>query len=328
MKRQECSLIQGATEAALQHFKQQVLAQRSTERQRSVVTIGNFDGLHLGHQNLIAELLGKAHQLKHASAVFTFDPHPVQFLYPERKIERLFPREDLAEMLENRGVENLIQFHFDDQFANLSPTQFLEDILTPLLNPSHLVIGHDFGFGKSKSGNLDFLRNYCRQHNWGLSVVEAFLLEEKVISSSRVRNALKDGDAAEARLLLGRPYYLRGQVFKGFQRGRTIGVPTANLRVTTEFVPRVGVYFTRAWVQGKSYKSITNVGYNPTFENSSLLKVETHIFDFNRDIYDQDLRVELLLFHRDEKKFAGLGELKAQLEVDFSAANEYFALNW
>ena len=209
----------------------------------------------------------------------------------------------------------------------MSAEQFLTSYVEKIFNPVHLVVGYDFSFGKSREGNIEFLKDYCAKKQIGLTVVEPYELNGQIVSSSQIRNFLEHGELAKAQEFLGRPYYLRGPVRVGYKRGRTLGTPTANISPEIEFVPRKGVYFTWAYLGDKKYPSISNIGYNPTFENSdSYLRVETHIFDFDQDIYGLHLRIELIKFQRDEIKFNSLEALKHQIANDIKSAREYFKL--
>ena len=207
----------------------------------------------------------------------------------------------------------------------MSAEEFLENYIFKNFNPKHIVVGYDFSFGKSRVGNIDFLLEFCSTRNIGVNVVEAHSQDGQVVSSSQIRLMLEHGDVKKAQEFLGRAYYLRGPVRVGNKRGRTIGTPTANISPEIEFVPRKGVYFTWAILGELRYPSITNIGYNPTFENSdSYLKVETHIFNFDRDIYGEHLKVELIKFHRDEKKFNSIEALKLQIINDITMAKNFF----
>ena len=230
-------------------------------------------------------------------------------------------------MISRLGVTYLVEEKFSKDFSLMSAEQFLTSYVEKIFNPVHLVVGYDFSFGKSREGNIEFLKDYCAKKQIGLTVVEPCELNGQIVSSSQIRNFLEHGELAKAQEFLGRPYYLRGPVRVGYKRGRTLGTPTANISPEIEFVPRKGVYFTWAYLDDKKYPSISNIGYNPTFENSdSYLRVETHIFDFDQDIYGEHLRIELIKFQRDEIKFNSLEALKHQIANDIKSAHEYFKL--
>lgn len=291
----------------------------------SVLTVGNFDGVHLGHQSLLKELVACAQSLKAPSVVCTFRPHPKKILQPQTPVHRLFDYRDQAEMMEKLNIDYLIEEKFSKDFSLMSAEQFIENYLEPIYKPVHLVIGYDFNFGRSRTGNAELLLEYASKKKIKLTVVPPFEIDGQIVSSTVIRKFLEHGDLEKVKKFLGRSYYLRGPVRLGYQRGRTLGVPTANISPEIEFVPRLGVYFTKTILQDKTYPSITNIGYNPTFETQDpYLKVETHIFDFNQDIYGQQMQVELVYFHRDEMKFSSVEALKKQIEKDQQQARDYF----
>lgn len=281
-----------------------------------VLTIGNFDGVHRGHQELLKRLQVQAKSRKVASALLTFYPHPVQVLYPERKLERMFDLEDLREVAESFGVDYLIEKEFTHDFAAMRAQEFLKNVVKDKLRAKSLVVGYDFSFGRSREGGLPAMAEFCEKNQMGLEIVAPVHVGGITVSSSKIRNELKLGDLKKAHEFLGRNYYLRGVVEKGFQRGRTIGVPTANIRPRISFVPRLGVYASRIHYAGMRLQGITNIGVNPTVTDDLVLKVETHLFSFSKDIYGEEIKVELLEFIRDEKKFSSIEELKAQIFRD------------
>lgn len=302
-------------ETALPHFKS------------SVLTVGNFDGVHLGHQKLLNELLRQSKIYNAPSVVCTFKPHPRVVLRPQEAHHRLFDYRDQFEVLSEMGIDYLIEEKFSKDFSLMTGEEFLENYIEKIFKPRHLVVGYDFNFGKSRSGNTEYLVQFCQQKGWGLTVVNAYEKEGQIVSSSQIRKLLEHGDLKKAEEFLGRPYYLRGPVRLGYKRGRLLGVPTANLSPEIDFVPRNGVYFTWAFLRDRKIPSITNIGYNPTFENSdSYIKVETHLFDFDEDIYGEHLKIQLLQFHRDEMKFGSLELLKNQIHKDLEQARIYFGI--
>lgn len=300
-------------EQAIPHFKS------------SVLTIGSFDGVHLGHQKLLTILTQAARENNTVSVACTFRPHPRTILKPEEPHHRLFDYKDQFEMMSKLGVDYLIEEKFSKDFSLMSAEQFLSSYIEKIFNPVHLVVGYDFNFGKAREGNIEFLKEFCHRKGIGLTVVPPYELNGQIVSSSQIRNFLEHGELAKAEEFLGRAYYLRGPVRVGYKRGRTLGTPTANISPEIEFVPRRGVYLTWAYVGTKKYASISNIGYNPTFENSdSYLRVETHIFDFDQDIYGEHLKIDLIKFCRDEIKFNSLEALKHQIANDIRLAREFF----
>lgn len=291
----------------------------------SCVTIGNFDGVHLGHQELIKTLVIQAKKYNVPSVVCTFKPHPRAVLYPDRPTHRLFDHRDQFEVLEQLGVDYLIEEKFTKDFSLMSAEEFLQSYVQRYFKPVHLVVGHDFNFGKDRAGDLHFIESFCKSHQIGVSLQSAFEKNGQIVSSSLIRKLLEHGNLETVEELLGRKYYLRGPVRLGYQRGRTIGVPTANISPEIEFVPRKGVYFTKVFWNEKVLPAITNIGFNPTFQNKdSYLKVETHLFDFHQDIYGEQIKVELWKFHRDEIQFPSVDQLKMQIYKDIEAGRKFF----
>lgn len=300
--------------------------QLSSPLEASVVTIGNFDGVHLGHQQLVENVVREAQYFGVPSVVYTFNPHPVKVLHPERATYRLFDLKDQQEQFAARGVEYVIIENFTKDFAKVTPQAYLDEYIFGMLNPKTLVVGHDFSFGADRSGNIPFLEKYCAAKGIRLIIIPPFQFQGQVVSSTRIRETLKQGDVQKAKELLGRSYYVRGHVEKGFQRGRTIGVPTANIHPDVEFVPRLGVYSTLTKIGAHYHPSITNIGVNPTFQDNGKgpVKIETHILDFDAHLYDLEVEVHLLQFIRDERKFSGIDELKEQIQKDILHSRKYF----
>lgn len=292
----------------------------------SVVSIGNFDGVHLGHQKLLRRAVQEGKALGLPITVFTFYPHPVAVLHPERRIQRLFDQRDQREQLGQLGISHLVEQEFTRNFAKLSASDFVQFYLMDKLKVKTLVVGYDFSFGSNRQGDIPFLEKICQEKGIKLVVVSAHEEDHLVVSSSKIREALKAGQLDKAYAFLGRNYYLRGMVHHGDARGRTIGVPTANVTPTVDFVLRRGVYITQTHYRNRTFPSITNIGFNPTFHGDAdpPVKTETHLFDFDEDIYGQEIQVDLLQFLRDEKKFASVQELLTQIHSDIQQAKDFF----
>lgn len=280
------------------------------------LTIGNYDGVHLGHQSLLKKLTS----MPGPHVVMTFDPHPVQVLQPERQLRRLFPRDDLTEQLPKYGVDLLLILNFDRSFASLSADSFLERYVWDRLKPKHIVAGYDFAFGSGRGGSLNVMREWGKSHGVGIEIVEPLYQDGVVVASRRVREQIELGQVAEAHRLLGRPFYLRGEVVRGAGRGTGIGIPTLNQRVVNETLPKGGVYASRTRWNGQVMNSVTNIGTNPTFESGSAIKVETHILGSSPVILGEAIDVELIERLRDEKKFSDVRSLTAQIRADISQA--------
>ena len=268
--------------------------------------IGNFDGVHLGHQKLINE--SKAHNLK--SAVLTFNPHPSVFLKKIKNYQLLTPIMLKKDIISKLGIDYFIIFEFNDEIAKYDKDEFM-DILKKL-NIKSIVCGYDFTFGFKALGNINDLKN-----NFIVYEIPKYVLDNVRVSSSYIRELLSFGNILDANRFLGRNYTILGSVIYGSQKGRLIGFPTANLCHEGYFLPKNGVYFVRIKHQNKFYFGMANIGHNPTFNFQSELRVEVHIFDMNQDIYNETIEVEFLRHIRDELKFSSVDELKNQLSFDW-----------
>ncbi|MGW8193802.1 MAG: bifunctional riboflavin kinase/FAD synthetase [Desulforhopalus sp.] len=289
------------------------------------VTIGNFDGVHRGHQQLFATVVEKARDLNGTSVAITFDPHPLQVLLPGG-IKLISTCEQKMELIAMAGIDVLLVIPFTREFARTTADIFVSDLLVKKLGVRELVVGYDYAFGKGRSGNIEFLRKQGELYGFPVTVVEACYVNNELVSSTRIRGLIQEGKMAAARNLLGRNYQIRGTVQVGKQRGgKVIGYPTANLKFNEEdLVPKHGVYVTQVISGERCYGGILNIGYNPTFGEEQLV-AETHIFDFNEDIYGKPIKVELLKFLRSERKFSGPEELAKQIEKDVVLAKETLA---
>ncbi len=289
------------------------------------VTIGNFDGVHCGHQKLFGSVVKKARAVQGTSVAITFDPHPLQVLLPDG-IKLISTIEQKIELIEMAGIDVLLIIPFTKEFAATTAEEFVEDLLVKKLGVKELVVGYDYAFGKGRSGNIDFLKKQGEVYGFPVTVVEAYYIGEELVSSTRIRALLKDGKMEHAKVLLGRNYQIRGTVQVGKQRGgKVIGFPTANLKFNEEdLVPHHGVYVTQVISNGNCYGGILNIGYNPTFGEEQLV-AETHIFNFDENIYGKPIKVNLLKFMRSERKFSGAAELAEQIKKDVEEAKAILA---
>lgn len=288
------------------------------------LTIGNFDGVHLGHQELIHRIRQHAQAQWGRSLLLTFHPHPVQVLAPHKEHLRLFSLTDQQMQLRQYGLDILFRQTFTREFSELSAPDFLEQYLLKFFKPKMIAVGYNFTFGSHRQGNIDLLQSFCQRHRIALEVVPAYRSAVGVVSTSEIRRSLLDGDVERASEMLGRPYCLRGWVKKGDERGRTIGFPTANLQVDVNFIPRLGVYACYVEMKGARLAAVMNIGVNKTFvegENHPI-KVEVHILDFSGDIYGQEMSVHFKQFLRDEKRFQSIEELKQQITADVLLARQ------
>ncbi len=289
------------------------------------VTIGNFDGVHLGHQMLFAEVANKACKRKGSSLAVTFEPHPLRILRPGG-IKLISSCEQKIELIQMAGIDTLLIIPFNLEFAATSAEHFVDDILLRRIGMKELVVGYDYAFGKGRSGNIAFLQEQGRLKGFPVTVVEAYYLDGVLVSSTKIRELVAEGRVEDARILLGRPYQIRGEVQIGKQRGgKEVGFPTANLQVDPEdLVPKHGVYVSQVICEGKCYGGVLNIGHNPTFGGQALV-AETHIFDFDQDIYGKPIKINLLKFLRGEHKFPSVAELAAQIGRDVICAKTVLA---
>jgi riboflavin kinase / FMN adenylyltransferase len=290
----------------------------------TVLTLGVFDGLHLGHQRIMQTVVERARAAGAMATAITFDPHPRSVLHPESAPPLLQTLDQRLANFEVLGIEQAIVVKFDRELASQPAEEFITDILHARLHAREVHLGQDFAFGKGRGGNIDLLRKMSGELGFFADEVPEVRLRGNRISSSRIRDLLGEGKVNLARRMLGRPYGVEGVIIRGLRRGHTIGFPTANLKPQNRVVPRFGVYATVTLIEGTWRESITNIGVRPTFEDVAEPSIETYIFDFNGDLYGDVLRVRFLHHIRDEKKFSGIDELKAQIERDSSHVRNYF----
>lgn len=284
-----------------------------------VVALGNFDGVHRGHQALLAQAQKPAGALGAPLLALTFEPHPRGFFVPDTGPFRLTLAPAKTRLLAEHGVQAVLAQHFDAAFAALPAEAFVGDVLLKGLGARHVVCGYDFTFGARRSGNVERLRAEGKARGFGVTVLDPVMREGEIYSSTRIREALRAGMVSEAAQLLGHPWEIEGTVELGDQRGRTIGFPTANVDLGQHLRPRFGVYAVRALVDGVWRDGVANLGRRPTFGKLKE-NFEVHLFDFAGDLYGKTLRVAMVDFIRPEMKFEGLDQLKAQIAADGEAA--------
>jgi riboflavin kinase / FMN adenylyltransferase len=284
-----------------------------------VVALGNFDGVHRGHQALLAQAQKPAGALGAPLLALTFEPHPRGFFVPDTGPFRLTLAPAKTRLLAEHGVQAVLAQHFDAAFAALPAEAFVGDVLLKGLGARHVVCGYDFTFGARRSGNVERLRAEGKARGFGVTVLDPVMREGEIYSSTRIREALRAGMVSEAAKLLGHPWEIEGTVELGDQRGRTIGFPTANVDLGQHLRPRFGVYAVRALVDGVWRDGVANLGRRPTFGKLKE-NFEVHLFDFAGDLYGKTLRVTMVDFIRPEMKFEGLDQIKAQIAADGEAA--------
>lgn len=291
----------------------------------TVLTLGVFDGLHLGHQRIMQTVVERGKIVGAVPTAITFDPHPRSVLHPDSAPPMLQTLDQRLANFEVLGIEQAIVIAFDHEFASQPAEDFLRNIVHERLQAREVYLGEGFAFGKGRGGNIELLRKMSGELGFTADEVDEVQLRGTRISSSAIRRLLADGRVNAARSMLGRPYGLEGTVIRGNRRGHTIGFPTANLKPRNRVIPRFGVYATATLIDGHWRKSITNIGVRPTFESDSDPSIETYVFDFEGDLYGDVLRVRFLHRIRDERKFNGIDELKAQIMRDTERARNYFS---
>lgn len=294
--------------------------------QHTAVTIGSFDGVHCGHQKILEQLLACAKKAGGESVVVTFHPHPRFVVKGDAKdLKLLTTVEEKIEWLRYFGVQNVVIVPFSEDFAVQSPDNYIKDFLVKNFNPNYIIIGYDHHFGHNREGNIDFLRKYSSKYNYEIVEIEKQVIDDISISSTKIRKSLEDKDLWAAERLLNHHYTLAGKVTKGQKIGRTIGYPTANLKVLEpeKLIPPVGIYAVWCVVEEKRYGGMLYIGNRPTIEQYSNMVIEVNIFNFDTDIYDKIVMVEFVEFIREDRKFANLDELKMALGRDKIRA-QYF----
>jgi riboflavin kinase/FMN adenylyltransferase len=291
----------------------------------TVLTLGVFDGLHLGHQRIMETVVERARDVRAVPTAITFDPHPRAVLHPESAPPMLQTLDQRLANFEVLGIEQAIVIRFNKEFASCSAEDFLADIIRDRLHAKEVYLGRGFAFGKNRGGNIDLLRKMSSELGFYADEVPEVQLRGQRISSSAIRKLLAEGRTNLARRMLGRPYGVEGVIIRGNRRGHTIGFPTANLKPRNRVVPKFGVYATSTLVGGAWRRSITNIGVRPTFETKAEPSIESYIFDFDGDLYGDVLRVRFLYRIRDERKFNGIDELKEQIQKDTRRALNYFS---
>ena len=298
--------------------------QSQFEEKNLSLAIGNFDGFHKGHIAILNQLKKIATKNNQLSAILSFDPHPRKFFDKKNENFNIYSKIDKIKFLKKFNVDIYIEFKFDNKLSKLSAYNFVEKILLNKLDIKNLVVGKDFKFGKDRAGNYKILENYSSKKNFSTYVVDAMMLTDgsDKYSSSIIRENIKNGEFEKANFALGRPWHITGKIVQGDKRARQINFPTANMIPGDHILPRKGVYCIEAYFKNKKHFGISNFGKRPTVDGSKLL-LETHIFDFNEEIYGNDLTVHFLTFIRPEQKFVNFDELTNQIKKDIEVAKKY-----
>jgi riboflavin kinase/FMN adenylyltransferase len=290
----------------------------------TVLTLGVFDGLHLGHQLIIRTVVERAREIGAVPTAITFDPHPRAVLHPESAPPLLQTLDQKVEGFGVLGIEQTIVIRFDEEFSQTRAEDFLGDVVRDRLHAKEVYLGRGFAFGHNREGNIELLRRVSRELGFFADEVSEVQFRNRRVSSSKVRGLLLEGKVNLARRLLGRPYGVEGRVERGAERGPILGFPTANVHPRNRVIPRNGVYVTGTLIDGQWRRSVTNVGVRPTFGADAEPSVETFVLNWAGDLYGDVVRVRFLHRLRDERKFGSIVELKAQIELDVKRAESYF----
>ncbi len=299
--------------------------QEFTHPYKTIVTLGTFDGVHNGHKRILDKLIRSTKTTGYQNVVLTFFPHPRMVLQQNTDIRLLNTINEKAFLLDEYGIDNLIVHPFDHAFSRLTAEDFVKDILVDKLNIHKIIIGHDHRFGRNRTATIYDLIRFGEEYGFEVEEISAFEINEVSVSSTKIRNALTEGNIEKANKYLGYPYFITGSVVKGRQMGRTIHYPTANISVSEDYklIPANGVYIVTALVNGKQEQGMMNIGNNPTIGGDKR-SIEVHLFNFDEDIYDAAIKVNIHQKLRDEVKFESVNELKAQLDKDKQLSLHYF----
>ncbi len=288
---------------------------------KTILTLGTFDGVHIGHKKILKKLTQNTENQKYESLVLTFFPHPRMVLQEHSDIKLLNTIDEKIDLLEKIGIENLVIHPFDEAFSRLTAEEFVSNILVDRFHIQKIVIGHDHRFGRNRTANIDDLIAYGKEYGFEVEQISVQEINDISVSSTKIRNALLEGDMALANDYLGYNYFLTGSIIQGKQLGRTIGFPTANLKIEENYklIPQNGVYIVKSIIDGQNVFGMMNIGFNPTVDGQKQ-SIEIHYFDFDADLYNQKISVSILQRIRSEQKFESVDLLKEQLEKDKKTA--------
>ena len=284
---------------------------------KTIVTIGTFDGVHIGHQKIIEKLIQETKKADCESLILTFFPHPRMVLNGSSSIKLLNTINEKSSLLEKMGLDNLVVHPFDKKFSNLSAEEFVKTILVDSFNLKKIIIGYDHRFGNNRAANIDDLISFGKKYDFEVEQISAQEIDSVSVSSTKIRDAITDGNMIVANEFLGYDYVLSGKIITGKQLGRTIGFPTANIKIEENYklIPKNGVYIVKSHLQEKTVFGIMNIGLNPTV-NGEDLSIEVHFLDFDADLYNKNITVSVIARIRDEQKFTSIDLLKAQIQED------------
>ncbi|WKL46525.1 bifunctional riboflavin kinase/FAD synthetase [Flavobacterium pectinovorum] len=288
---------------------------------KTILTLGTFDGVHIGHKKILERITQNTENGKYESLVLTFFPHPRMVLQEKSEIKLLNTIAEKSKLLEETGIENLVIHPFNESFSRLTAEEFVHSILVDQFHIQKIIIGHDHRFGRNRTANIDDLIAFGAEYGFEVEQISAQEIQDVSVSSTKIRKALDEGNITLANEYLGYAYFLSGEVVKGKQLGRTIGFPTANIQIEEDYkkIPKNGVYIVKTFIDNKAIFGMMNIGFNPTV-NGQKQTIEVNLFDFDADIYGQKLEISLLEYIREEQKFGSVDLLKEQLNQDKKTA--------
>ncbi|QLF50814.1 bifunctional riboflavin kinase/FAD synthetase [Capnocytophaga sp. oral taxon 902] len=298
-----------------------------TTQQPTVLTIGTFDGVHLGHQKIIERVVATARQEGLLATIFTFFPHPRMVVQHDKSLKLIHTLEEKKQLLQRLGVDLLVVQPFNEAFAQLTAEEFVSTILVQHLNVKKVIIGYDHRFGRNRTANINDMRLFGEKYGFAVEEISVQEVDEVSVSSTKIREALNKGDVTTAEHYLGTPYSLTGTVVHGLKLGRTLGYPTANIQVTEDYklIPKDGVYAVYSYIDARKVYGMMSIGKNPTIEGKGA-SIEVYFFDFNGDLYDRELTIYFVKYLREERKFSSVALLKKQLQDDETTARKAIAL--
>lgn len=289
-----------------------------TKNKNTVLTLGTFDGIHPGHLKIINKLIDCSKEKSCRNVVIAFHPHPRTVLGSGSDVKMLTTQEERKDLLEKNGIENFLTINFTKEFASLTAEQFIYDYLINGIGLSEIVLGHDHHFGKDRGGNVELLKKIGAKENFSVTTVDAFYINNEIVSSTKIRNSLIEGDLRRANILLGRNYSFTGTVIGGDKRGRELGYPTANIKLSSQekLLPAIGIYAVRVLLNSEKHIGLLSIGKRPTFYDEGNLVTEVYIYNFNREIYGEEVTIELVERLRGEEKFNSAEDLISQMNKD------------
>ena len=286
-----------------------------------ILTLGNFDGVHLGHREIFRRVVERAREIQGTSIVYTFEPHPLRIVAPSRTPPILTTFRKKMQLIEKSAIDIVVCADFTKRFADQHPRDFARDTLSGKIGVKEVFVGYDYTFGKGREGTIAYLKKMGEEFGFRVSVIDALTIDGEIVSSTLLRDTIEDGKVEKAKGLLGRHYSIEGRVVDGFKKGSVIGFPTANIDTSYDLIPHTGVYTVKTLLDEEIYDGVANVGFNPTFHRDRL-SVEVHIFNFSSNIYGKEIEVFFIKKLRDEVEFTSADELRIQIERDVDSARK------